>query len=381
MNVYLIFLIAVFNVTCLRASRVVISLFAIELGAQQFVIGVLIAMYALFPALLALYAGRLSDRVGARMPMLAGSIGLVLGLLLPYAFPVLPALYVSAALFGMSYVFYHVSIQNLLGALSGEDERTRNFSNYSLMIAVGGFAGPLFAGFSIDHFGHRSTYLYLALLALVPVFTQSLVREHKRAASGKTAADGGHMPSGSARDLFAYPPLRRTLISSSVVLTGTDLFQFYMPIYGHSIGLSASKIGFILSMVAAAAFVVRVGMPALVRKLGEETLLSYSLFLGAATFVVFPLFQDVTVLTLVALALGLALGCGQPLSTILTYAHAPQDRRGEALGLRLAVNNCTHIVVPLVFGSIGSAFGVAPVFWANAVMLAGGGMLNRSGRA
>ena len=381
MNVYLIFLIAVFNVTCLRASRVVISLFAIELGAQQFVIGVLIAMYALFPALLALYAGRLSDRMGARLPMLVGSIGLVLGLLLPYAFPVLPALYFSAALFGTSYVFYHVTIQNLLGALSGEDERTRNFSNYSLMIAVGGFVGPLFAGFSIDHFGHRSTYLYLALLALVPVFTQSLVREHKRAASGKIAADGGHKPSGTARDLFADPPLRRTLISSSVVLTGTDLFQFYMPIYGHSIGLSASKIGFILSMVAAAAFVVRIGMPALVRKLGEETLLSYSLFLGAATFVVFPLFQDVTVLTLVALALGLALGCGQPLSTILTYAHAPQGRRGEALGLRVAVNNCTHIVVPLVFGSIGSAFGVAPVFWANAVMLAGGGMLNRSGRA
>ncbi len=110
MNVYFIFLIALCNVTCMRASRFTVSLFAIELGAQQVIIGVLISMYALFPALLALYAGRLSDRLGARLPMLVGSIGLVLGLLLPYVFPVLPVLYISAALFGLSYVFYHVAV-------------------------------------------------------------------------------------------------------------------------------------------------------------------------------------------------------------------------------------------------------------------------------
>jgi hypothetical protein len=51
------------------------------------------------------------------------------------------------------------------------------------------------------------------------------------------------------------------------------------------------------------------------------------------------------------------------------------------LGLRLTVNNFTHIAVPLVFGSLGSMFGLAPVFWINALMLAGGGAVNRSGRA
>ena len=31
-----------------------------------------------------------------------------------------------------------------------------------------------------------------------------------------------------------------------MILTGIDLFQFYMPIYGHHIGLSASQIGIVL---------------------------------------------------------------------------------------------------------------------------------------
>ena len=54
-----------------------------------------------------------------------------MGLLLPAAVPGMPALFASAALFGMSYIFYHVAVQNLLGEISGETERTRNFSNYT----------------------------------------------------------------------------------------------------------------------------------------------------------------------------------------------------------------------------------------------------------
>ncbi|NBQ53275.1 MAG: hypothetical protein EBU49_06825 [Proteobacteria bacterium] len=74
----------------------------------------------------------------------------------------------------MSFIFYHVSVQNLLGTISSDGNRTRNFSNYSLMIAAGGFLGPLSAGFSIDHAGYRETYLYLALTALVPLAISSV---------------------------------------------------------------------------------------------------------------------------------------------------------------------------------------------------------------
>ena len=106
-------------------------------------------------------------------------------------------------------------------------------------------------------------------------------------------------------------------------------------------------------------------------------LLAFTLFLGAAAFVVFPLFKSMLVLTLFGFLLGLSLGCGQPLSTILIYAHSPTGRTGEALGLRLAINNAMHVIIPVAAGSVGSLFGVAPVFWANAILMAGGGTLVR----
>jgi hypothetical protein len=54
---------------------------------------------------------------------------------------------------------------------------------------------------------------------------------------------------------------------------------------------------------------------------------------------------------------------------------------GTALAWLCRLSDRMGARLPMLVGSIGSAFGVASVFWANAVMLARGGMLNRSGRA
>ena len=164
---------------------------------------------------------------------------------------------------------------------------------------------------------------------------------------------------------------------SAVVLTGTDLFQFYMPIYGHAAGLSASAIGVVLSMFAAAAFVVRLVIPALVKRWSADTVLTWSLYAGGAAYLLFPLFESAALLAAIAFVLGLGMGCGQPLTLMLIYGRAPQGRSGEALGVRLTINNFMHIAVPLMFGTLGSALGVAPVFIANALILGAGGALSR----
>jgi MFS family permease len=178
-------------------------------------------------------------------------------------------------------------------------------------------------------------------------------------------------------NLLSNKPLRRTLITSAIILTGTDLFQFYMPIYGHAVGLSASAIGMILGTFAVAAFVVRLVMPTMVKRWSADTVLLASMFVGAAAYLVFPIFEHALLLAAVAFVLGLGMGCSQPVSLMLIYDRAPQGRSGEALGLRLTINNFMHIAIPLFFGSVGTVFGVAPVFLANAAVMTAGGVLSR----
>lgn len=381
MSIWIVLFMIVCNMIAMKGSKIIITLFSIQLGAPQIIIGVLVGLYSLFPMILAITAGKLTDRLGARLPMIVGSLVLSAGLTLPYLLPYTATLYLQAALVGAGHVFFNVAVQNTIGRMSsGKEERTRNFSNFGLAMATGSFIGPLMAGFAIDHIGHRYAYL---ILAVTPLITAAVMGWGRLATpsrvdtgEGKKSEDQGGA-AGSFGLLKGNRPLRRALLTGAVILTGIDLFQFYMPIYGHHIGLSASQIGIVLGTFSAAAFVVRVWMPAIVARFGPEKILVGSLFAAAITYTAVPFITLMIPLCIVCFILGLGTGCGQPLTLQLIYERAPQGRSGEAIGLRATLNNFTHIVTPLAFGALGTAFGVMGVFFANSLMLASGAFIIR----
>ncbi|MBI2316956.1 MAG: MFS transporter [Betaproteobacteria bacterium] len=179
--------------------------------------------------------------------------------------------------------------------------------------------------------------------------------------------------------MLADRNILRVLGTSSLVQLGTDLFQFYLPIYGHGIGLSASAIGVILASFAVASFAVRLILPRLVKRINEETVLFYAFGIGAIGFALVPFFQDIVLLCAIALVLGLGLGSGAPITMMLTYGNSPPGRSGEALGLRFTANHLARVLGPLLAGSIGSAFGLIPVFLMNATMMVSGSLISRGG--
>ena len=369
MSIHLTFALALLNLTTVQGGRVLISLYALKLGADPFVVGTLAAMFSAFPTLLSWQVGRLSDRFGSRLLLMFGAAVGTLGMLVPWFMPGLPALYIAAVTNGLLLALCGVSLQNLVGLLSSREELSRNFSNFSLMASAANFAGPLFAGFSIDLAGPAAASLSIALLSFVPIVLLAVL--------------GGRLPGGSrdlkargsVRELLTDSGLWRVLATSSLVVTGIALFQFYLPVYGHGIGLSASVIGVLLAIFAAAAFVVRMVLPRLVGRLGEEKLLAFSFLLGAAGLIAVPFFESVVALGLASFAFGLGMGCGQPITMMMTFSGSAEGRSGEALGLRVTANHLARMIGPVVFGMIGAAFGVAPVFWINALILASGGAI------
>ncbi len=282
----------------------------------------------------------------------------------------------ASLLIGLGHIFFHVSIHNLIGAYGGGEARTRNFATFSLGASVSAFIGPSLAGFSIDGLGFLPTHAILAGISLLPAL---IITAYPRLVPQREAHSEGTAAGGSLA-LLKNSGLRRTLIMSGVTLTGIELFTFYFPVYGRSIGLSASAIGMVMSSYAIAAFIVRMGMHRAAKRMGEVGVLTASLFVAGATYMLVPLVSQAPLLALMSFLLGIGLGCAQPLTILLTYNHAPEGRSGEALGMRLTVNKFTQILVPLAFGALGSAFGLLPVFWANGVFLLGGGMVSLAER-
>ncbi len=377
MAIYLIVMMCTLTHAGFGGSRVTVALYALELGASQFTIGVLMALYALCPMLFAVSIGKLADRVGPRLPMTLGTVGVALALLLPPIFPGMATLYVSALLLGTSFHFFFVTVTGIAGGIGGVEKRSRNYALVSLGFSAAGFFGPMAAGFSIDYLGYLPTFLMLSTFTLIPI-SLLLFRAGFLPKALKQEKDGAQ---SSAFDLWRIPRLRHTFIASGIISAAWDLFQFYFPVYGHSIGLSASAIGIVLGVFALATFVIRIVLPRLVKHSSEAEILMYSIFIAAFAFVLFPFFKDAATLAAIAFLLGLGVGCGQPMSMSLIYTLSPPRRVAESAGLRVMVNNFMHLVIPLAFGSIGAAFGYMPVFVTNSIMLVAGGFVMRRNNA
>ncbi|OGA40259.1 MAG: hypothetical protein A3G24_27525 [Betaproteobacteria bacterium RIFCSPLOWO2_12_FULL_62_13] len=371
MAIYLTLAVTFFNFVGASAARVVLTLYALELGAPASAVGLLGGLLFLFPLLLSWPVGALADRAGARGLLLFAAVCGAASLALPYFVRALPAFYIAAALNGLALAFYHVTLQNLIGILSRPEDRARNFSNFSVTGAMTNFAGPLLAGFSIDNLGHATACLVIASQSVVAIVLLLVWGRLFPPGNPQATLDAGASHALADREVW------RMLIVSGLVQLGTDLFQFYLPIYGHSIGLSASAIGTVLATFAVAAFVVRLFLARLVKRVPGETLLAWVFFTGAIGFALVPFSGNAAVLGMIAFFFGLGMGIGIPLTVILMFSRSAEGRSGQTLGLRLTANNFVRVTGPIVFGAIGSAFGLPAVFWIIAAIMASGGLLSR----
>ncbi len=373
LSVRFVIALALFNMTSVRAGRVLLTLYAIKLGGGPLAIGMLAASFSIIPVLFSWVGGRWADRFGSRWLLFIGVGGSSGGMLLPFFWPSLTTVFLAGLLSGLSMTFCNVSLQNLVGQMSSADQRSKNFSNYTLAGAVSSFVGPMIAGFAIDHLGYHYSCLTVLALASIPL--------------GMLVIHGGALPRGAGKaehggtlwHLIAAPGVGRVLIVSSIAQVANDLFQFYMPVYAHDAGLSPSAIGVVLAMYAASSFVVRFVLPKLIALSSEDKVLTVAFAIAGAAFLLVPFVKGGVLLGVMSFLIGLGMGCTSPITMMKMYANSPPGRSGEAMGLRLTADNLTRLFGPVLFGMMAASVGLASVFWLNAVMLGSGGVFARTG--
>lgn len=375
MPLVLILVLSSITFITMKGSRILMTLYAVDMGAGPFETGILFALYGLFPFLLAIAAGRIADRFDNRLLMYWGLGSYTVSLALPFFFPSLTMLFIVAPLWGFTSMLWVVATQNLVGRLSTGETRTRNYSYYSLGESTGSVLGPITVGLAIDALSHQPAFL---IMAAIPAVCMLVVIFKRHAFPHILPASTDTRTPRNMKDLLALPAMRNALLSNAAVMAGLDLFNLYMPIYGHSLGFTATTIGLIMGAFGAAAFITRLAIPPITKRYGERAMLAAALLISALAFMAFPLTTSAPLLAAAAFVLGLGLGCGQPLSMILAFNAGPPERSAESISMRLAVSYGAHVVVPPVFGVIGAAIGgVVPIFWTCAVIMGGGSWINR----
>ena len=355
--------------------RVMIGYRALALGADPAVLGLITALMAVPAFLGAMPFGRLSDRIGGGRVIMGGLVLMITGTAAMILLPSLIALALTGVCVSAGQTSTIVGQQAYVAGLSTSSRRDRDFGNLSACHAVGQLLGPPLVA-AVVSFGsgqHDATVsdTSIGIAATMVCLTLAVLSGIARSRSSHqvvfTPLD--RHPSG-ARAIARTPGVWQCLVASSAVLVTVDLVSAYMPLWAVERGVSVTTVGLLLMVRALCTLISRIGMGRLVDRFGRKRLLILTLACGVIALGVLPLAGQWSAIPAMVL-LGLALGIPQPLSMAWIVSITRREDHGAALGLRMTANRLAEVVVPIAVAGPATAMGVAGVFWATAVLMAG----------
>jgi MFS family permease len=304
------------------------------------------------------------------------------------------ALFVTQAVLGLGQVLTTLGVQALI-ANSQAVHRDSRFGTFTVIVSLGQFAGPAASGFVSQHvpmpaalsWGDganlvgSSVFLASGCVGLLGFFIGLSARNADSTPRGSRPASPAPQASmlRSVVRVLRRPNAPHAMFASIAVLTTTDLLVAYLPAYGEATGLSATAVGLLLSVRAAASVVSRLFIGPLTRRVGRGRLLTLSTATPALVLAPLPLLDAPPLLVVSMAVAGLGLGLGQPLSLVWIAQTAPEHMRGTAVGVRLSGNRLGQVAIPAVVGGIVGAAGLGAVFVSLAMMLVGSSILTASG--
>lgn len=357
--------------------RMATPLQALRLGASEWTVGVLLALFAAAPVALALYSGRLADRLGYHRPVhiavALGITGMGFGVASVWltGWMTFAALCIAASLTGVAANMGMLTIQRTAGlAARDATERMRLFSWLGIAPSFSNVVGPVAAGLMIDSTGFAGAYLLLMALPLATLMSSRFV---------PVLPPPGEAPrhDRTAWDLLTLPGMKRLLLVNWLFSMCWDVHAFAVPVLGHERGFSASTIGFILGTFTLAVTGVRLLVPMLAHRIEVVKVLQGAMIGCAIVFALYPLARTPLLMGACAVLLGLTLGVSQPLIMTTLHHLTPEGRHGESLAFRSMAINASSTLMPLMFGLLGSAVGAAALFWSVSAAVGSGSWLAR----
>ena len=351
--------------------RPMITYRALELDANAAQVGLIAAVYALFPILLALQFGRLVGKLGEGKFIIAGTFTMILtSVFLVFAHSLL-LLAIATALSGIAHLACMIGGQTMVALRTPRENYDRYFGYYTFSASVGHLAGPLLAALVAGSDGvlPKSTSnafvlgAVLSIAALVPVISW---RREKPSVVGKTHEDGTY---SMAIKVVRKPGILAAIYISLAISAVADVLVVFLPLYGSENNFSPYAVGIILALRAGTTMLSRLFLGRLSERFTTYQLLLWSTLISVLACTAMAFAKTPLSLAAVVFVAGFSLGIGQPLTMSLVSQKTQADERAIAVSARLMGNRIGQFMVPAAAGVIAAASGAGAVFIGLAILL------------
>jgi len=361
-------LLTLFNSALLQASiyviRPMITYRGLELEADAQMIGILGAIYALLPVLLAVLFGRAVDKYGERTFLLVGGLGILLSAVFLRNANSITELAIFTATAGTAHLAVMVGGQTMMAKRSPTDLYDTYFGYYTFSASLGQMIGPLLGGVVAGSAGAlpKSTSnaflaaAVLAVIGLIPLIISSkssnLLNQKKDASSERVRI----------KPLLQNKGISSAIFTSLIISSASDILVVFLPLFGQEKNFTPTAVGLLLSLRAGMAMLSRFFLGRLSSRFTARNVMIISGGISAVSCGVIFLGDTLLVCALIIAIAGFALGIGQPLTMAWVSRSSLPEERAMAISLRLTGNRLGQFILPLVAGVTAGSLGVGSVF-------------------
>ena len=334
----------------------VMALYASELGASVGIVGLIVGLYSVTNTPANILFGRLIDRVGYKVPLIAGLIGDVLSMFL-YSLTRLPVhLALVRALHGTSGGLVGPATMYIFAG-SGGTARGRAMGIYGMCLGAATLVGFGLSGIIVSRLGYTALFLFGALIMIVGV-VMSLALPGKGQEHSMTAEASFGNGVEKAKDL-----LGRRGLTVSYCSIFAQYFTFggvvtLLPLYIRGLGMEALHVGMLLAMFAVMFIIAQFPSGALSDRVGRLIPTVTGLSLSIVSLIVLPTLGTFPLLVAVMALYGVAYGILFPSISALIADHTVPEERGMATGMFHALLTAGVAIGAPIMGWVGGVVGV-----------------------
>ena len=347
------------------------TLYFLSLGASFTFIGTLVSIQSFLYILFALPFGTYSDRKGRKFPVIfsyiTSSISNVFYSLATSFYHLLPVKIFQS--FGTTA--YGSSFQAYIADVTERTRLDEVIGLYMVSMGLGVITGPLVSGWVVSGWGYRTAYLLASSIALVGLLVgffglRSGVVTGLRSGvrPDKTTQEARERPNliKSLKTIFRNPLLLSALILNSMNQLAYALILEYFPAYSRNVGFTVVEIGSLFFIRGIFTTVIRFPISLLGKRVGNKTVMIFSLIGSIIGLFLLPYFQDFRSLAVMMAIQGACFGAF--LASYMAYLFKMID--ASQRGITLATNNIFSQTLSMLYGplrgSVADAVGVGSGF-------------------
>ena len=335
----------------------IMALYAAELGASLSIIGLIIGLYSITNTPANILFGRLLERVGYKVPLIAGLIGDALSMFL-YSVCRLPIhLALVRALHGITGGMVGPATMSTIADYSNEAEKGRAMGFYGMSLAAATLVGYGLGGVIASRLGYKPL-LWLGAIALAIGAMLSLLLPGNRPTDRMIAKPPPAKGLTRVRDLVG-----RTGLNLSYCAIFAQYFAFggvvtLLPLYVKGLGMEAFHVGMLLAIFAIMFIILQFPSGTLSDKFGRRIPTAASLGLGILSLVILPSAVTFPLLAVAMALYWIAYGILFPSISALIADHTTPEERGMATGIFHALLTAGVALGAPIIGWVGETTGV-----------------------